>query len=831
MRLLRPLLPLLLLIGLLPAPAAAQSPVTDLYLTEVYYRPNGEDEEEEFVEITNFSRNVVLLANFKLGDEETPGQREGMMRFPVESWIEPDQTIIIAQTATGFRRAFGFNPHFEMQDSDLDVPDMRRFPLLADGAIGLANDGDEVILLDDTNKIVDAMSYGDSPHFLQPAVLPVGRGESVERVPANCDSDSAADWQPRRVPDPGFVTLEGTCSAVADPALSAAAEAFAPIGAIQGAGPTATRVNERVTLRGVVTGIMIDRNTAGAVFYTAFVQDIPGTEDGDPATSDAIPVFFATRRPPLSVGDHVIVSGQVTEFFGLSEIDDSGLEVRVTSSGNPLPEPVVINPPAADNAVVQAYYEPLEGMLVTLGDAPARVVGATFSGCGLAVVRADSGVTRVHRRALDDPIGAIIPVLNQTDVACGAFPDVKSGDSVRGLVGPLTYHFDQFKIVVQDAAALVVEPAPFPPLPDVPTAGADQFAVATYNVENLFDETDTTGLDAEPKLSAEELAVKRAKISHAIGTLLRCPTVIGIQEVETAQLLRDLAADLATPCGFTYTVTHLESVDARGIDVALLSDPRRVVVDSAELSQTCTTIDTGIDEGDLIQCPTGQDPLFSRPPLVVRAAVDDLLHTFVVNHFKSKRGGEAATERRRIEQAQHINAIVAGLLADDPLARIVVMGDFNDYERSPALRTMTEGDGRLTSALLTVPEAERYTFVFSGASQLIDGVLVSPVLADNVAAATIVHVNADYPDALSSDLSPARIAYKATDHDTPLVIFGLQSAETDPNPQATPLPTPTAAPPPGTAGSGPDVLTLAVAVAALLALDGAAWFLARRRGP
>ena len=44
-------------------------------------------------------------------------------------------------------------------------------------------------------------------------------------------------------------------------------------------------------------------------------------------------------------------------------------------------------------------------MLVTFGDETARVVGATFEGCGLAVVRADSGVERIIRDSADDPIG------------------------------------------------------------------------------------------------------------------------------------------------------------------------------------------------------------------------------------------------------------------------------------------------------------------------------------------------------------------------------------------------------------------------------------------
>jgi hypothetical protein len=88
-------------------------------------------------------------------------------------------------------------------------------------------------------------------------------------------------------------------------------------------------------------------------------------------------------------------------------------------------------------------------------------------------------------------------------------------------------------------------------------------------------------------------------------------------------------------------------------------------------------------------------------------------------------------------------------------------------------------NGRLTNTLQQIPEAERYSYNFGGASQLIDGIFVSPALAQTIAAVTILHLNADYPDSLSHDTSPANLPYKATDHDLPLLVI---------NPPARPAP-------------------------------------------
>ena len=134
--------------------------------------------------------------------------------------------------------------------------------------------------------------------------------------------------------------------------------------------------------------------------------------------------------------------------------------------------------------------------------------------------------------------------------------------------------------------------------------------------------------------------------------------------------------------------------------------------------------------------------------------------------------------------------MVDAQLETNPAAHIIVLGDFNDYENSPPLQLMTE-NGRLTNTLQQIPEQERYSYNFSGASQLIDGILVSPSLAEQIADVTILHVNADYPDSLSHDISPAHLPYKATDHDLSLLMLKPPSLPNEPIPTNQPTLQPT----------------------------------------
>ena len=567
-----------------------------------------------------------------------------------------------------------------------------------------------------------------------------------------------------------------------------------PIGTIQGAADVSPYLNRFVNFRGVVVGRYEDENTRGNVYYTLYVQDISGQSDGDPATSDGIAVFLGRQpRDDIVIGARVQVGGKVTEFYGLTEIDDDGLVVTVEEPTGPLPEPVLIDPPP-DTAEQAAYFEALESMRVAY-DGPVMVAGPTHEGCGFAVIgEAHADELPVIRRTDDDPAGRIVPVLYPSDKACDDIPQVKTGDRISGMAGALVYNFDQFKIVFDSAEQLTVEFAPLPALPVLPVFGPQQIILASINAEDYFDTIRDTNEAGEPVLTDEELAARQAKLVYTITHVLGCPTVIGLQEVEHAALLTALSADLVEDCGFAYEVSQPESPDARGIDNALLSDSRRVQIDDVALRQTCTPVPTAIIDSSMA-CEAGTEPLFGRPPLQVAAHIDGQPYVLFVNHFKSKRGGEIETGLERIRQAVVLNGLAAELLASDPSARIVALGDFNDTDLSPVLALLSDPaqGGVFVPALTAVPPAERYSYNFGGVVELIDEVLLSPALAQEASWATIVHTGTDYPVGWRFDTLPERRPLRTSDHDIPVVALGALP------PTPTPMPEPTAdVPPPGT---------------------------------
>jgi predicted extracellular nuclease len=96
---------------------------------------------------------------------------------------------------------------------------------------------------------------------------------------------------------------------------------------------------------------------------------------------------------------------------------------------------------------------------------------------------------------------------------------------------------------------------------------------------------------------------------------------------------------------------------------------------------------------------------------------------------------------------------VQQILAVDKKADVVVLGDLNDYQYSPAvsaLRTGTadgSGPAILTDLISTLPADQQYTYVFNGVSQVLDHILVSA--ATPVASYQVVHINAEFTDQTS----------------------------------------------------------------------------------
>ncbi|MEM9775239.1 MAG: lamin tail domain-containing protein, partial [Chloroflexota bacterium] len=201
----------LLLLGL----TSGQENSPTILISEFVYDPFQQDELYEWIELLVVSDVPIDAEQYKIGDEETIGGGEGFVRFPRGTVLEPNQVVVVAQSAVDFKADVGIFPHFELQDSTPDVPNMRPVSLLASGNIMLANSGDEIIVLNERNQPIDRISYGESTAFMSPSIQTVGRGYSLERFPPNCDTNLASDFRPLQDPSPLLVPEYGECKTLA----------------------------------------------------------------------------------------------------------------------------------------------------------------------------------------------------------------------------------------------------------------------------------------------------------------------------------------------------------------------------------------------------------------------------------------------------------------------------------------------------------------------------------------------------------------------------------------------------------------------------------------
>lgn len=177
-----------------------------LLITEAFYDPSDSiDPDGEWFEVYNNGDAAANLECVKIGDEETSGGGEGMFTFSPGTSLPPGEVILIAYRATTFFSQYGFNPDYELVSSDPDVPDLVRYSTWAGGNVNLSNSGDDLLILDWNDQVIDALSWGSSTYAFDPSVPLVSEGHSIERQPANVDTNTAVDWIDQASPTPGWV--------------------------------------------------------------------------------------------------------------------------------------------------------------------------------------------------------------------------------------------------------------------------------------------------------------------------------------------------------------------------------------------------------------------------------------------------------------------------------------------------------------------------------------------------------------------------------------------------------------------------------------------------
>ncbi|MFF8815643.1 endonuclease/exonuclease/phosphatase family protein [Streptomyces pactum] len=547
---------------------------------------------------------------------------------------------------------------------------------------------------------------------------------------------------------------------------------------------------------GVVTGVRAFGSARGF-----WIQDT--RPDRDPATSEGVFVFTGSTTPSVAVGDAVEVSGTVTEYYpggvdaGLQSVTEiTKATWTVLSPGNPLPAAFVLSPssvpgryaPDAGGGSIEGLrlrphsyaldrYESVEGMVVAVRNAP--VTGATSEHKELWVTAephhnrtAGGGVLYSSYR---DPNPGRVKVASLIPYAQTPFPVADVGDELTGTTeGPLDYdNYGGYEIQATRLGELTDggrERETTRP------QAADELAVATYNVENL---------------SARTSQAKFDRLAQALVSHLASPDIVALEEVQDDNgttndavtgadaTLKKLTDAIVAAGGPAYRWRQIDPVDDQdggqpggNIRVAFLYNPERVSFTDVPGGDATTAVRAVERDGELgLSASPGRiEPADSawtdsRKPLVGQFSFRGRPVFVIANHFNSKGGDQGldsrfqqparGSEKQRGAQAKLVNTFVKELLAIDPRADVVVAGDLNDYEFSPALRTLTDG-GVLTDLVRRLPRQERYGYVYNGNSQVLDHVLTSRHVRQ--VEYDIVHINAEFADQASDhDPQVARI--------------------------------------------------------------------------
>ena len=588
------------------------------------------------------------------------------------------------------------------------------------------------------------------------------------------------------------------------------------ISAIQGTGAASPLVDSPVAIEGIVVGDFQDGAGSNGDLNGFFVQEEDSDADGNPQTSEGIFVFDGSNPAvDVQVGDKVRVSGLVTEFFDMTQIDTLSV-LLVCDTGQPLPAPTAVTLPLAEADSLEA----VEGMYVTFPqdltiseyfnfDRFGEILlssGRLFQPTGVFDPETPESAALAASNALDQVLlddGLTVqnpdPAIHPNGAEFTLDNRFRGGDRVQGVTGVINYAFSAYRIQPTRGATYTA----VNPRSEAPDDTGGSLKVASFNVLNYFNTLDngtddicgaSQNQECRGADNLDEQVRQLAKISAAL--IAMDADIIGLIELENTpgvEAAADIVAAMNLELGdgaYDYIDTGVIGTDA--IKVGLLY--RTATVNPAGAYAV-------LDSQAFVN-PFNADTDRNRPALAQTFVeiADGADVTVVVNHLKSKGSGcgpdddsieQGSCNLTRTAAAQEL----ASWLATDPTGSgdtdILIIGDLNSYDREDPIITLTDA-GYTDLAAVFLGELA-YGYLFGGQLGYLDYALASEALLPQVTGVTHWHINADEPDILDYDTSFKQDAqdalyepnaYRSSDHDPVIVGIDLNRPPVCENVQA-----------------------------------------------
>ncbi|MCR5159340.1 MAG: endonuclease/exonuclease/phosphatase family protein [Prevotella sp.] len=258
------------------------------------------------------------------------------------------------------------------------------------------------------------------------------------------------------------------------------------------------------------------------------------------------------------------------------------------------------------------------------------------------------------------------------------------------------------------------------------------FGIGFYNLENLFDTCHDEGHNDYEYLPEGRNKWTGLKYTHKLQNMARVLAemgtdrlpmgcaAIGVSEVENAKCLTDLCNQPPLKeRGFQFV--HIEGPDQRGVDCALLYNPRLFQVRDTKLVPYIY-----VKPEDSLRATRGF--------LTVSGTLAGEHVTIIVNHLPSR----GATSYYREEGGRQLYELKQQLMAEDPGVKLLIMGDMNDDPQDKSMAEalgarrkmkLVEDDG-LWNPWWDVLASGNGTLPYDGGWNLFDQIILSKSLLD-----------------------------------------------------------------------------------------------------
>ena len=363
-----------------------------------------------------------------------------------------------------------------------------------------------------------------------------------------------------------------------------------------------------------------------------------------------------------------------------------------------------------------------------------------------------------------------------------SYPSVRVGSSIKEVTGKLAKVGNKLVLIADKPLQYAAGTRP-----ERPDVGDANVTVSSFNVLNYFTTIDdgtnrARGADSETELDRQE-----AKIVAAIIALKA--DVVGLMEIEN-----NLEAESRLVAALNREIGK-EVFKGSGLPDDFRSTP------GGQDAIRVGIIYRADQVSPVGQVSTIRDNAFfnARAPIVqsFKAKNMDQPFTVIVNHFKSKGGGDRADENNknkgdgqgafnavRRSQALAITNFIDGLKQVDQQPRVLVIGDLNAYGQEDPIDAMrakglVDVQERFGKRGLSGDQGRHYSYVYRGQSGSLDHAMATDALAGDITGIATWHINADEPRFLdyNEEYNPKTLyetgPFRSSDHDP--VLIGIRN--------------------------------------------------------